>query len=286
MPISTAAAGTRLPSSTLEVTVREILAYAAGIGDTSSEVFDDRREGLLAPPQLCVRLEWPVVSHPIARECLGASAEELVRGVHASQDSHFHRAIRPGERLVTEGQLTAVRSTRAGALVCTRLLTRDRDGDPVVTSWSHSIYRGVETDGGDREIEEAPALDRGSAEGYERVEIPIAREMPHIYTECADIWNPIHTELAVAEKAGLPDIILHGTATWALAGREIIRRWCDGQPSRLERLYGRFTGMVIPGEPIVIQHGPAGDGKVSFVVWNHEGEPAISDGLAEVETRG
>lgn len=285
MPISTDTAGTDLPSSTLTVKTRDILAYAAGISDTTSEVFDDRSPELVAPPQICVRLEWPVVSSPASREALGAEADELVRGVHASQDSHFHRVIQPGDELVTEGKIVAVRSTGAGALLCTRLETRNQDGEPVVTSWSHSIYRDVETEGDDREIEAAPALDRGSAEGYERVEIPIAREMPHVYSECADIWNPIHTELTVAEKAGLPDIILHGTATWALAGREIVRRWCDGKPARLRRLYGRFTGMVIPGQPIVVQHGDAGNGKVSFVVWNHEGQPAISDGLAEVEPR-
>ena len=38
----------------------------------------------------------------------------------------------------------------------------------------------------------------------------------HVYTECARIWNPIHTDVAYARAAGLPDIILHGTATLAL----------------------------------------------------------------------
>ena len=41
--------------------------------------------------------------------------------------------------------------------------------------------------------------------------------LAHVYTECARIWNPIHTDRAVARAAGLPDIILHGTATLALA---------------------------------------------------------------------
>ena len=44
----------------------------------------------------------------------------------------------------------------------------------------------------------------------ERVEVPY--HLGHVYTECARIWNPIHTDLAVARAAGLPGPILHGTA--------------------------------------------------------------------------
>ena len=43
--------------------------------------------------------------------------EELVRGVHAAQDSHFVRAIRPGDRLETSGRFVALDSSRAGARI-------------------------------------------------------------------------------------------------------------------------------------------------------------------------
>jgi acyl dehydratase len=106
--------------------------------------------------------------------------------------------------------------------------------------------------------------------------------MPHVYTECASIWNPIHTERAVALAAGLPDIILHGTATWALAGREILRVYGGDDPRRLRRLCGRFRAMVLPGTEITVEHAAARDGAVHFVVHNHRGEPAIDQGYAVV----
>ena len=80
----------------------------------------------------------------------------------------------------------------------------------------------------------------------------------------------------------MPDIILHGTATWALAGRELIRKRADGDPTRLRRLHGRFTGMVIPGVPIEIRIGPAHGSLVAFDVLNAQGKAAISDGIAEL----
>ena len=293
MPISTAAAGSSLPTATRDITVREALAYAAGIGDTCDPVFDDARgEGIAAPPTYCVSLEWPVVSNGRGSHLLGAERDELVRGVHASQDSHFHRPIRPGDSLTTRGRYTGVRSTRAGTLLTTRLDTVDEEDRPVVTSWSRSIFRGVATEGANADIEAAPAVPRlGMTEGAPaRSEVFVPREMPHVYTECARIWNPIHTERNVALRAGLPDIILHGTATWALAGREIMRMYGDGDPARLKRLHGRFTAMVIPGTTITVEHEPAegaggddGGGRhIAFRVLNAEGRAAISQGVAVI----
>jgi acyl dehydratase len=231
-----------------------------------------------------------VVSGARAADDLGVTPAERIRAVHASQDSLFHRPIRPGDRLRTRATIVVVRRTRAGAHALTRLETVDAaSGRPVVTSWSGSIYRGVAVEGEDRVLEEGPPLPEAGAEepvtsgpGAERIEIPIPREMPHVYTECADIWNPIHTERAVALAAGLPDIILHGTATWALAGREVVRRRCGGDPTRLGRLYGRFSAMVIPGSAIAVEIGPARNGAVAFSVLNEQGKPAVSGGVAEV----
>lgn len=85
-----------------------------------------------------------------------------------------------------------------------------------------------------------------------------------------------------ALAAGPQDIILHGTATWALAGREVIRAYCDGDPARLRRLYGRFTAMVIPGHEIKVALEEPANGAVGFTVFNHEGQAALSGGIAVV----
>lgn len=89
---------------------------------------------------------------------------------------------------------------------------------------------------------------------------------------------PIHTEREVALAAGLPDIILHGTALWALAGREVIRTCCSGDPTRLKRLSGRFTATVIPGYDFELVCEEPLDGVVGFTVGNHEGRAALSNG--------
>ena len=175
MPISSAAAGSPLDTSREQISVRRILAYAAGIGATASPAFDDDREGgVVAMPPFCVSLEWPVVSGARAREGLGAEGAERYRGVHASQDSFFHRPIRPGDDLETRGRIASVVPTRAGALVAMKLETVDlATGETVVTSWSHSIYRGVEVGGEAAVIEQAPAVPSG---GDATLPAPSARD--------------------------------------------------------------------------------------------------------------
>jgi acyl dehydratase len=80
-------------------------------------------------------------------------------------------------------------------------------------------------------LAEARALDpldvQPPGPAAEAVTIPIPKQMPHVHSECAGVWNPIHTERAVALAAGLPDIILHDTATWALTGLILLSRYCD-----------------------------------------------------------
>ena len=133
-------------------------------------------------------------------------------------------------------------------------------------------------------IEAAPAVPTSNgAPATGVISLSIPREMPHVYTECASIWNPIHTERTVALAAGLPDIILHGTATWALAGREVLRLYAGGDPRRLRRLHGRFRGMVFPGTEIRIEHRRDAAGAVHFVVLNHRGGPAIDQGFAVID---
>ena len=64
------------------------------------------------------------------------------------------------------------------------------------------------------------------------VPLPVSQVEAHLYSECARIWNPIHTDRAAALAAGLPDIILHGTATLAKAVSWIIDEYAvRPQPS-------------------------------------------------------
>ena len=150
----------------------------------------------------------------------------------------------------------------------------------VSRTYQLSISRGVDVlDEGDS-LEKPPAtpgLD--GLDGIEkRLRIPIATGAAHTYTECARIWNPIHTDRRFALAAGLPDIILHGTATLALAVSRIVEE-VVGNPARVRRIGGRFSAMVMmPCVLTLVIHGRQ-PGMVGFSVLTDDGDIAFSNGF-------
>ncbi len=287
--ISEDVVGRSLGTSIAAVTPRMTMAYASGIGADDACYLDDLQPGgIVAPPLFCVVLEWPIVSGQLFRDLLGVSEREFWGAVHVLQDSFFHQSIRPGQTLVTTGRIVKVRQTRVGTYVASKVETHDQStSQPMVTSYFAAIIRGVEVAVAERTLEEPPSFGRsepGQTSGLERVSIEIPRTMAHVYAECTAIWSPIHTERAFARAKGLPDIILHGTATLALAGQTIMRRFAGGDPARLRRLRCEFKGMVIPGSTISVELAtnssrPSG---VEFVVHNAACEAAVREGYAEI----
>ncbi len=281
MPINTAAVGLETDVYPFSITARQCLAYAAALGETADVYFDDARPGgIVAVPAMTVALEWPPSRDIRVMPGFGATDAERLQGVHAAQDTYFHQLVRPGDQLNTRGRVISVERIRPGTRIIFRFDITDSTGDTVVTSYSTVIYRGVETEGDDVIDEVAPAwLGGDPPAAWAETIVPVARELPHVYSECADIWNPIHTERAVALAAGLPDIILHGTCTWALAAKAVVEAHADGDPFSLARFSGRFTGMVIPGGIITVRHGAVENGAHVEVIAD-DGTVAISEGRA------
>jgi acyl dehydratase len=62
--------------------------------------------------------------------------------------------------------------------------------------------------------------------------------------------NPLHSNPAVAAKAGFPRPILHGLATFGVVGRALLRAVCGNDPARFGRMACRFSAPVFPGETI------------------------------------
>jgi acyl dehydratase len=276
MPVLVTAEGTAFETRTLTVTPRMTLAFAACLDCSDERYLDDAREGgLEAPPPFCVSLEWLLTGDPGVKARLGLTAEERLRAVHVGQSTQFHRPLMAGETISVAGRVKSIRNTRAGALVASELTVFGAgETDPITISRSEAIYRGVACDA--PMAEGLPAeLCVGEKETSTKTSINISRGFPHIYSECASIWNPIHTERRVALRAGLPDIIVHGTALWAFAWKHFSQTG-----GAVSHLAGRFSAMAIPGHPVTLR-SPLSTGvsaDTTFCIDNHLGSPAVSAG--------
>jgi acyl dehydratase len=265
-----------------EVDARWLMAYAASLGATEAAYLDTARAGgIVAHPLFPVCYEWPAL---LALRT-GLPPEVEARAVHATHDLVVHRLPRAGDRLATTAVVTAVRPHRAGTLVVTRLETVDGDGHAVSTTEYGSVYRGVTCEATEAADSPVSASSRPAASATPRwtAVIPVADTLAHVYSECARIWNPIHTDRAVALAAGLHDVILHGTATLGLAVTELVRRDAGDDPRRVRRITGRFGAMVTMPSTLTLEARASSDGPdgpcVGFQVLTADGRPAIRDGL-------
>ena len=270
-------------ANSFNVDARSITAFASGVGDFNECYMDDARSGgLIGHPGMVFSFQWNSRFTPD----LEYDLQLVRRGVQAWVDVRFERAIREGDVITSQGRSIAARQVAPGVLTSQRYTMRDSAGDVVAVMESGGITRGARLDGVEQELESAPPLPKPSGNAGApiwSVELPIDPQAPHVYTECADIWNPIHTERRVALEAGLPDIILHGSANITIALREVINRSLGGDPTRLRRFAGQFRAMVIPGRPVTVRALEAreedGETTVFFEMLNDAGEAAIANGV-------
>jgi len=286
MKISRAIVGASTSPKRHEIDARWLMAYAAALGETAPEYFDTTRpEGIMAHPLFPVCYEWP-----LALQLRAATLEDAIamRGVHATHDLTLHRLSSPGDHLLTTARIVAVEPRTPGAYVLSRFETVDGQGRPVSTTDYGSLYRGVDCDGGaPREKDQAPTRPprepNETARADWSVMVGIPPTLAHVYTECARIWNPIHTDRAIAQAAGLPDIILHGTATLALAVSAVLHHAPAATARAVRSITCRFSGMVrLPSAITVLGSQPSEGGDknaIHFQVRDIQGRPAITQGV-------
>ncbi len=288
MAIPTALVGMAVDPLVHEVDARWTMAYAAALGDHRPEFVDTTRPaGIVAHPLFAVCPEWPViVSSRSLSEQLGIPRSEVITSVHATHDVTVHRLIRPGDVLTTSLEMVGLVAKKPGAMSSTRLRTVDADGQPVATTTQAGIYLGVPVDGDDVPDPDPPPLIEGADRVGQPTEVTVdvAAGAAHTYTECARIWNPIHTDKAVALEAGLPDLILHGTANLAHGVSAVLDHAADGRPDRIRRIACRFAAMVLMPSTLTVRIWPANDTgggarTIPFEVLNDVGDPAVANGL-------
>jgi acyl dehydratase len=241
------------------IDARWLMAYSAGLGE---------RE--FPHPLFPVCYEWPATRQ--LRERAGLVPIDA-RLVHAQHDLTIHRAPQE-EKLFITGKVVAALQRKPGTLVVYRFITRDEKNELVSTTDFSALYRDVRLDGGDRML--APVEDPPRhEEKLNRVgEIEVSATAAHVYTECARIWNPIHTDAAYARAAGLPDIILHGTATLALSVSNVLSS-LEMNPVR--RIRCRFAGMVTMPSTLTVHASRAGQA-IAFETRGTRGEAIIERG--------
>jgi acyl dehydratase len=284
MPLDASIVGSEIGNVRAACEARWLMAYAAGVPDERRELFDTTTT-LVAHPMFPVAPEWGLlVSHWATAPSL--SSTEALRALHVAHDVILERPICPGETVDIRARVIAVGRRSGGATQNVLFEATDREGSPVWRTNHTSLFRGVEllddpvhidVDWPDISVSAAGSdsvIERSSRVGFLDA---------HVYTECARIWNPIHTDLAVARSAGLDGPILHGTATLA-RGVSIVTEIAGWSLAEVGRVAGAFTAMIHLDTTMNVRALHVSATVIHFEVIAQSGSPAITHGLVTKRT--
>jgi acyl dehydratase len=115
-------------------------------------------------------------------------------------------------------------------------------------------------------------------------DLPTRPEAALLYRLAGGDMNPLHADPQVAGAAGFPRPILHGLATFGVAGHAILKTLCGYDPARLASLSCRYSAPVFPGETIRTELWRDG-GVVSFRA-RVAGRDAVALNNGRAELRG
>jgi acyl dehydratase len=203
--------------------------------------------------------------------------------VHGEQGLVLHKPVAPSGTVIGRTRVVDVidKGEGKGALVLSERKVIDKaSGDLIATLTQTTFCRGDGGFGGPPR--EAPAPHPLPTRAPDIVcDLPTRPEMALVYRLSGDI-NPLHAEPEFAKAAGFPKPILHGLATFGVAGHAILKSVCGYDPARLTAMKGRFSAPVYPGETVRTEIW-RDNGVVSFRSTAIERNVvAINNGRAEV----
>lgn len=262
---------------------KDCMLYALGVG-LGLDPMDEQQlafvyeKNLKALPTMAV-----VIGHP------GFWAKDLdtgidwVKVVAGEYSLKLHKPLAPRGTVRNRTRVIEIvdKGVGKGAIVYSERVIDDKaTGERIATILQTTFCRGDGGFGGPPR-EQLPVHPIPERAPDLVCDLPTRPEMALIYRLSADP-NPLHADPAVAKAAGFARPILHGLATFAVAGHAILKTLCGYDPAKLTAIAGRFSAPVFPGETIRTEMWRDGN-VVSFRARVAERDVvALNNGRAEI----
>ena len=146
MPVDSSLVGrTYPPSRPYEVGREKIREFADALGDPHPVYRDPEAAKALGHPDVIAPPTFPIVfALDAALAVLRDLGIDLARVVHGDQTFRYSRPLRPGDRLVTTVEVTAVKQLAGNDVLTVDCRSATQEGEHVVTSVCTLVHRGAE----------------------------------------------------------------------------------------------------------------------------------------------
>lgn len=243
----------KIPLIEQTFTKRDTILYALGVG-LGADPCDAQQlqyvyeQNLKALPTMAIIMGYPGPWH-----AQGDTGITRTHVVHGEQSFTIHKPL-PVEGAITgHNKVVAVLDKGAdkGALVLTECEVRDKSNNELIVTMGSTTF--CRKDGGFGGPSTSPAqkpLQQIPERAPDKVcDLPTLPQAALIYRLSGD-YNPLHADPAYAAKAGYKMPILHGRATFSVAGHAILKTCCGYDAAKFKSMAGRFSSPVYPGETI------------------------------------
>jgi acyl dehydratase len=262
---------------------KDCILYALGVGlgqnptDENELAFVYEKELKVLPTYALVQGYEP---YWLRRPDLGIT---WTHTLHGEQGLTLHRPVAPQGTVIGRTRIVDVidKGAEKGALVYSeRTVTDKASGALLATLTQTTFCRADGGFGGPQRRQPAPHAIPGRPPDLV-CNLATRPETALIYRLSGDL-NPLHADPAFARAGGFERPILHGLATFAVAGHALLKAVCGYDPARMTAMAGRFSAPVFPGETIRTEIWRDG-GVISFRARVAERDVlAIDNGRAEI----
>ena len=241
----------QIPDLPFELSEKDTILYALGLG-LGADPMDLHQlrfvyeQGLQALPMMSV-----VLCQPMGWAGDPRTGVDRTKVVHGEQGFRLHRPLPAEASLRGETRVVDVidKGEGKGALILTETRILDaKTGECIATTDSTSFARANGGFGGPSASPKVPRTLPARAPDLTD-DWPVIPQLALIYRLSGD-YNPLHADPAFAAKAGFSQPILHGRATFGIAGIALLRQLCEWKPERLTSMEARFSAPVYPGDTI------------------------------------
>jgi acyl dehydratase len=238
------------PDIRQHLTERDTILYALGVGYGFEPVDPGQlryvyERDLVAAPTLAT-----VLAHPGFWINDPETGVDAARVLHGEQGLVLHAPLPVAGEVVGRSRVSAIadKGSDKGSIIYQEREVSDASGRLLATLQQTTFCRG---DGGLSASDEAPPSPEPTPDEPPELtcDLPTIPQAALVYRLSGD-YNPLHADPQAAHAGGFSRPILHGLATFGVAGHAILRALCDYEPAALRSLFARFSAPVFPGETI------------------------------------
>ncbi|AWK73914.1 3-alpha,7-alpha,12-alpha-trihydroxy-5-beta-cholest-24-enoyl-CoA hydratase [Rhodococcus oxybenzonivorans] len=250
MPLNLDAIGFRAEPFTVTWTAEDAILYALGVGAGQADPLDElalTTENTTGVDQQVLPTFGVVLAQSGILRRIPIGEFDRSKLLHADQQIEMNGTIPIEGAATVEARLDGIHDKRTGALVV--ISAHACDAETGKALWTSRLGYFIRDEVGLAGEPAAADWRDPDREPDHLLATPTRPDQALLYRLSGD-RNPLHSDPTFAARAGFDRPILHGLCTYGVVHRALLGTLCDGDTSRIDGMYARFSRPVLPGEKL------------------------------------